>query len=82
MVEPSMAVMDGLERAIIEPHVSSAEVTKFAPQKYRGGNASLSANLTDMRNKTVLALEDDIRRQEDQLAQLKAVLADLKRIIG
>jgi hypothetical protein len=35
-----------------------------------------------MRNKTVLALEDDIRRQEDQLAQLKAVLADLKRIIG
>jgi hypothetical protein len=33
MVEPSMAVMDGLERAIIEPHVSSAEVTKFAPQK-------------------------------------------------
>jgi hypothetical protein len=80
---PSMAaVLENVDKALNEQ--PSPEVAKFAPAKYRGvsSSASLSVIHTDIRNKTINSLDDDIRRVEEHLTQLKAVRDELKRIIG
>ena len=85
MTEPSMtAVLENVDRALNEAQAPSAEVTKFAPAKYRGASsaASLSVILTDIRNKTINSLDDDIRRVEEYVLQLKAVRDHLKHING
>jgi len=85
ITEPSMtAVLDNVDRALNETTAPNPEVARFAPAKYRGANSSgsLSVIHTDIRSKTIPSLEDDIRRVEEHLMQLKAVRDELKRIVG
>jgi hypothetical protein len=74
------AVLENVDRA------TSAAGASFnaPPTKYRSASsaASLSAIHTDIRNKTISSLDEDIRRVEDHLLQLKSVRDELKRIIG
>lgn len=87
MTEPSFVDMNRMAEDINETPERvpvPAEVAKFAPNKYRSlsSTQSLQAIHTDIRNKTIAALDEDIRRVEDHLAQLKTVRDELKRLIG
>ena len=81
MVEPSMAVMDGLERAIVEP-IPSAEVTKFAPPKYRGINAAALLAIHNDIRKTIGELMDHKRRLDEYSMALKTACDELQRSAG
>lgn len=74
-------ILENVDKAINE---TPSEVARFVPNKYRSVNssASLSVIHTDIRNKTINSLDDDIRREEEHLIQLKSVRDELKRIIG
>jgi hypothetical protein len=76
------AVLEKVDRALNE--APAAEVARFAPQKYRAASSASSLAIihTDIRNKTINSLDDDIKRVEDHLLQLKSVRDELKRIIG
>lgn len=85
MSDPSFVDLKRLDKDInAEAQEPGPEVARFAPQKYRSlsGAQSLQAIHTDIRNKTITTLDEDIRRVEEHLTQLKSVRDELKRLIG